>query len=122
MFIAEATIDLKNIKIFDKFFNISASKPFLARDGILHEQIKAGNIIILAESSEVDNSFIDDYISFKNENNKNIFDMLLVGEGSSRENVEKENRPSRLLNKDNLENKISKKKSKKGVKKQCKRK
>lgn len=69
-YIGTATADLKDIEVFDKKFSFKKDVRFIARDGVLRNQIIAGNIKVLAETKQFDNKDIEGAVVFENEKNK----------------------------------------------------
>lgn len=77
MFIGQATKDLKDIQVCDKVMSFEKDHRFFARDGVLYEQIQAGNIKVVIESSKVKNEDLKDFVVFETESNKNEIEALI---------------------------------------------
>ena len=91
MYIGEVVnIDLDNLQVFEKVYTLKKGTIFLARDGVLHNQIKADFIKILKHVKSRKDTDLKEYIEVQNDNNKNFIKKELDKEENSIEHIKKE--------------------------------
>mgnify|MGYP001151266778 CR=1 FL=1 len=91
MYIGQANIDLINHNIFEKVFSIKKGERFIAKDGILHNDIKAKNVKILKCITSRKDTELEDYLVLENKDNSEWIDIELNGEDpASYEKLKKE--------------------------------
>lgn len=84
MFIGIATRDLGDIQVCDRVISFKKDARFYAQDGVLYEQIKAGNIRVLAQSDRIKNDSIEGFIEFENDGNRTDMETLInLGDGEA---------------------------------------
>jgi len=73
MYIGEVVnIDLDNLQIFENVYTLKKGTIFLARDGVLHNQIKADFVKILKHVKTKKDTDLKEYIEVQNDENKNF--------------------------------------------------
>ena len=92
MYIGKCNIDLIGHNVFEKTYDLKKDSIFIAKDGVLHNDIKAKNVSILKIITSKPDTELDEYLVFENEENKKWIDIELNGENiSSYENLKDEN-------------------------------
>lgn len=77
MFIGQAVNELKDIQVLESVISFKKGERFFARDGVLYEQINAGNIKVLFETQKIKNEELKDFVVFENEKNKVDIEALI---------------------------------------------
>lgn len=92
MYIGKCNIDLIGHNVFEKTYDLKKDSIFIAKDGVLHNDIKAKNVSILKIVTSKPDTELEEYIVFENEENKKWIDIELNGENiQSYEKLKEEN-------------------------------
>lgn len=92
MYIGKCNIDLIGHAIFEKTYDLKKDAIFIAKDGVLHNDIKAKNVSILKIITSKPDTELEEYLVFENEENKKWIDIELNGENvKSYEKLKEEN-------------------------------
>ena len=83
-------IDLDNLQIFEKVYTLKKGTIFLARDGVLHNQIKADFVKILKHVKSRKDTDLREYVEVQNYENKNFIKKELDKEENNIETAKKE--------------------------------
>lgn len=74
MFIGKVKIDLKELVVFDKVYDLVEGDYILCKDGVMYNQIRAHNVEIIKENvNGFDELVGNEYLKVVDTNDKNIF-------------------------------------------------